>query len=136
MTDELRALNNICTLKQSVYRIDILLQFEISPKVLPKLHKRFRSAKQNGSQILNRKLERAADGAPSQIPTLKFFTPPAPPSSTPGHDPSNRMKILFNLFSIFYLWEHTHKVWYKNLWNWHVNDIWPFDLSPRSPVWP
>ena len=35
------------------------------------------------------------------------------------------MKILFNIFSIFYLWEHTQRVWYKNLWNWHVNDIWP-----------
>ena len=31
--------------------------------------------------------------------------------------------------------ENTHKVWYKNLWNWHVNDIWPFDLTSRSPVW-
>ena len=46
------------------------------------------------------------------------------------------MKILFNMFSILYLWEHTQRVWYKNLWIWHVNDIWPFDLAPRSPVWP
>ena len=46
------------------------------------------------------------------------------------------MKILFNMFSIFYLWEHTLRVWYKNLWNWHVIDIWPFDLAPRSSVWP
>ena len=30
-----------------------------------------------------------------------------------------------------FICENTHKVWYKNLWNWHVND---FDLTPRSPV--
>ena len=35
------------------------------------------------------------------------------------------------MFSIFYLWEHTQRVWFKNLWNWHVNDIWPFDLTPK-----
>ena len=60
------------------------------------------------------KLERAVDGAPSQIPTLKFLTHPAPTSPTPGHDSGNRMKILFNMFFIFYLWEHTQRVWYKN----------------------
>ena len=43
------------------------------------------------------KIERAVDGAPWQIPTLKFLTPPAPCSPTPGHDLGNRMKILFNL---------------------------------------
>ena len=47
-------------------------------------------------------LERAVDGAPLKIP-----------KSHPGHDPGNRMKILVKLFSIFYLWEHSHKVWYK-----------------------
>ena len=31
-----------------------------------------------------------------------FDSPPAPGSPTPGHDLSNRMKILFNMFSIFY----------------------------------
>ena len=46
------------------------------------------------------RLERAVDGAPSQIPTLKFLTPQVP---SPGHDLGNRMKILFNMFSIFYL---------------------------------
>ena len=56
------------------------------------------------------KLERAVDGAPSQIPTLKFLTPPAPRSPTPGHDLGNRLKILFNMFSIFYLWEHTQSL--------------------------
>ena len=34
------------------------------------------------------KLERAVDGAPSQIPTLRFMTPPAPCSPTPGYDHS------------------------------------------------
>ena len=48
-------------------------------------------------------LERAVDGVPSQIPTLKFLTPLAPRSPIPGHDLGNRMKILFNMFSIFYL---------------------------------
>ena len=42
-------------------------------------------------------LERTVDGMPSQIPTLKFLSP------TPGHEPGNRMKIMFNMFSIFYL---------------------------------
>ena len=49
------------------------------------------------------KLECAVDGAPSQVPTLKFLTHPAPQVPTLGHEPSNRMKILFNMFSIFYL---------------------------------
>ena len=42
-------------------------------------------------------------------PHAKVFDspPPAPPSPTPGHDLGNRMQILFNMFSIFYLWEHT-----------------------------
>ena len=60
--------------------------------------------------ILITKLERAVDGAPSQIPTLKFLTPPAPHSPKPGHDLGNRMEILFNMFSNFYLWEHTQSL--------------------------
>ena len=39
------------------------------------------------------KLERAIDGAPSQIPTLKFLTP-----STPKSNPGDRMKILCDMF--------------------------------------
>ena len=58
----------------------------------------------------SKKLERAVDGVPSQIPTLIFFTPPEPRKPTPGHDLGNRMKILFNMFSIFYLWEHTQSL--------------------------
>ena len=48
-------------------------------------------------------LERAVDGAPSQIPRLKFLTPQAPLSPNGGHDLGNRMKILFNMFSFLYL---------------------------------
>ena len=29
---------------------------------------------------------------------------------TPGHDLGNRMKILFDMFSIFYLWEYTQSL--------------------------
>ena len=65
------------------------------------------------------KLECAVDGAPSQIPTLKFLTPQHPLVPTLGHGPSNRIKILFNIFS--FICENTHKDWYKNLWNWHGN---------------
>ena len=60
------------------------------------------------------KLERAVDGAPSQIPTLKFLTPPAPRSPTPGHDLGNRMKFCSICFLSF-ICENTHTVWYKNL---------------------
>ena len=54
------------------------------------------------SKQTKNKLERAVDGAPSQIPTLMFLTPPQRPQvSPPGHDPGNRMKFLFNI--VFYL---------------------------------
>ena len=59
-----------------------------------------------GNIILNDKLKRAVDGAPSQIRTLKLMTPPPPPApqvSPLGHGPGLRMKILFNMFYIFYL---------------------------------
>ena len=49
--------------------------------------------------IATKKLECAVDGAPSQIPTLKSLTPQHPQALPLGHDPSNRMKILFNIFS-------------------------------------
>ena len=42
------------------------------------------------------KLERAVDGAPSQIPTLKLLTP-APQVPPLGHDPGDRMKIPFDI---------------------------------------
>ena len=55
----------------------------------------------------------------------KVFDPSAPSVPPLGHDPSNRMKILSNIFSI----------WYKNLWNWHGNrNLMIFDLltSPQG----
>ena len=36
-------------------------------------------------------------------PHAKVFDSLAPHGPTPGHDLGNRMKILFNMFSIFYL---------------------------------
>ena len=53
------------------------------------------------------KLECAVDGAPLQIPTLKFLNHPAPKAPHLGHDSSNLLIILFNMFSIFYLLERT-----------------------------
>ena len=43
------------------------------------------------------------DGAPSHIPALKFLTHQHPQVPPLGHDPSNGMKILLTIFSIFYL---------------------------------
>ena len=54
------------------------------------------------------KVERIVDGAPSQIPTLKFLTPQHPQVQPLGHDPGTRMKIPLDMFYIFYLWEDTH----------------------------
>ena len=54
---------------------------------------------------LKKKQEGAVDGAPSQIPTLKFLTPSSP---TRGHAPGNRMIILFNMFFyLFFVRTHT-----------------------------
>ena len=38
-----------------------------------------------------------------------MFDPPAPPNPNPWgmHDPGDRMKIPFNMFYIFHLWEDT-----------------------------
>ena len=54
---------------------------------------------------------------------------PAPKSPTLGHDQCDRMKIPPDMFCIL-----THRVWYKNLWNWHINrNLMIFDLltSPK-----
>ena len=59
----------------------------------------------SGSIMLT--LEWAVDGAPSQIPTLKFLTPPAPQVPPLGHDHSNRIKIPFNIYS--YICENSTK---------------------------
>ena len=41
-------------------------------------------------------------------PHAKVFDPPPP--SSPNSHPGNGMKILLNMFSIFYLWEHTQSL--------------------------
>ena len=66
-------------------------------------------------------------------PHAKVFDPQHPQVPPRGHDPSNRIKIPFNI--IFFICENTHKVWYKNLWNWHDNwNLMLFDLltSPQG----
>ena len=65
----------------------------------------------------------------------KVIDSPSTLQSHPGHDLGNRIKKFCSICFLSFICENTHKVWYKNLWNWHVNDIWPFDLAPRSPVW-
>ena len=49
------------------------------------------------------KLECAVDGAPSQIPTLKFLNHPAPKVPHLGHDSSNRLIIDSSVQYVFYL---------------------------------
>ena len=63
-------------------------------------------------------LERAVHGAPLQIPTLKFLTPPVPPG---GHEPGNRMTI--DPFPIigFYLY---HVISADQSNNWTTSGIW------------
>ena len=67
-----------------------------------------------------------------------MFWPPSIPKSHPGQQNENSIQ----LFYIFYLWEveNTYIVMYKNLWNllcnWPLMIFDPFDLTPRSPVWP
>ena len=59
-------------------------------------------------------------------PHAKIFDSPSTPQSHPGAWPwqQNENSVQY-VFFLFYICENTHKVWYKNLWNWHVNDIWP-----------
>ena len=63
-------------------------------------------------------------------PHAKILDPQPPPSHIPEHDPGDRMKILFDMFYISYLWEHTPKfgikifeidfvieiLWYLTFW--------------------
>ena len=55
--------------------------------------------KQTNKHTNKQKLERAVDGAPSQITTLKCLTHPHPASHAPhlGHDAGTRMKIPFDM---------------------------------------
>ena len=61
------------------------------PSLLYQTRRKIRHCTEGESNI---HLERAVDGAPSQILTFKFWPqyPQVPPL---GHDPGNRMKILF-----------------------------------------
>ena len=64
-------------------------------------------------------------------PHAKVFDPQHPQVTPLEHDPSSRMKIMFNMS---FICENTHKVWYKILWNWHGNwNLMIFDLltSPK-----
>ena len=49
-------------------------------------------------------------GRHRKSPRLSFWSSQHPQVPPLGHDPSNRMKILFNMFSIFYLWEHAQSL--------------------------
>ena len=53
---------------------------------------------------------------------VKGFDPQHPKFPPLGHDPGNRMKIQFDILYILF-YEHTHKGWYKSLWNWLVIEI-------------
>ena len=48
---------------------------------------------------------------------IKFLTPSAPQVSPLRHDTGNRMKILINMFSIFYFWEHAQSLVKKTFEN-------------------
>ena len=68
----------------------------------------------------------------------KFFltpwAPQVPKSPTPGAWPrrQNKKPVWYVLYLIC---ENTHKVWYKNLWNWHGNwNLMIFDLWPHPKV--
>ena len=69
------------------------------------MHLKFNNPSRSEDKI---KLERAVDGAPSQIPTQKFFTPPSTHKSHPGallwQQNENFVQYVFYL-----LFENTHK---------------------------
>ena len=69
-------------------------------------------------------------------PNAKVFDspPPPPPPAAPSPTLATEWKS-FSICFLSFICENTHKVWYKIFKNWHINDIWPFDLLPRSPVW-
>ena len=69
----------------------------------------------------------------------KLFDPlgthPQCPKVPPlGHDPGDRIKSHLICF-VSFICENTHKIWYKNLWNWHGNrNLMIFDLWPHPKV--
>ena len=64
-----------------------------------------------------------------------FFDPWAPPMSHPwGMSQATELKLRLICF-VSFICENTHKVWYKNLWNWHGNrNLMIFDLWPHPKV--
>ena len=56
--------------------------------------------------MLHIKLERAVDGALSQMPTLKILTPQHPQVPPLANDSRNRIKIMFNMFSLLFVTTH------------------------------
>ena len=69
-------------------------------------------------------------------PHAKVFDCPSTPKSHPQAWPWKQNKNSVQYVFYLLLGVKIPKVWYKNLWNWHVNDIWSSDLARRSPVWP
>ena len=55
----------------------------------------------NNPKQLEIKLDRTVDGAPSQIPMLKFLTSQHPQVPLLGHDLGHRMKISVDVFHVF-----------------------------------
>ena len=72
-------------------------------------------------------------------PHAKVFDPPALPSPTPGAWPQQQNKNSVQyVFYLLFVRKRT-KFGIKILeltWKLKFNDIWPFDLTLRSPVWP
>ena len=62
----------------------------------------------------------------------KVFDFPSTPSAFLGHDPGNRMKILFNFFFLSFICENTHKVWYKIF---EIDMVIIFDLLTSKKAW-
>ena len=89
------------------------------------------------AQREQKQLECAVDGAPSQIPVLKFVTHPAPPC--PTHAAWLQQQNENSVQYVFYLlFGRTHTKFGIKILEFHkiaeINDIWSFDLIPRSPA--
>ena len=60
-------------------------------------------------------------------------TPSAPKSRRFGMTKGTEWKSHLICF-VSFICENTHKIWYKNLWNWHGNRSLIFDLWPHPKV--
>ena len=66
---------------------------------------------------------------------LTPWVPLWPKSPTPGAWPRPQNKKNRLICFIPFICENTHKIWYKNLWNWHGNrNLMIFDLWPHPKV--